>query len=143
VRFWDSSVVVALLVDDARSVVAETWLREDPDLVVWWAAEIECASAICRLERDGVLEPGGARRALVRLRRLAGAWNEIEPTDAVRRAALRILRLHPLRVADALQLAPASVAAEDDPGSLTLVTFDARLAAAAEREGFVLLGESV
>ena len=142
-RFWDSSVVVALLVDDARSVVAETWLREDPDLVVWWAAEIECASAICRLERDGVLEPGGARRALVRLRRLAGAWNEIEPTDAVRRAALRILRLHSLRAADALQLAAAFVAAEGDPGSLTLVTFDARLAAAAEREGFVLLGESV
>lgn len=140
-RFWDSSALVALLVDEPRSAAAEAWLREDPEIIVWWATEIECASAVARLEREGALDPGGTRTALSRLRRLAGAWNEVEASDAVRRVALRILRVHPLRAADALQLAAASVAAEGDPASLEFVTFDARLAAAAELEGFAHLGE--
>jgi predicted nucleic acid-binding protein len=50
--------------------------------------------------------------------------------------ATRLLRVHPLRAADALQLAAAIIAAEDDPRSLPFVTLDDRLALAAEREGF-------
>jgi hypothetical protein len=49
------------------------------------------------------------------------------------------LRVHPLRAADALQLAAAYIAAERRPSSLELVILDDRLAAAARREGFVLL----
>jgi predicted nucleic acid-binding protein len=47
---------------------------------------------------------------------------------------------HPLRAADALQLGAAIVAAEGDPSSLELVTLDHRLAEAAQREGFPVLG---
>jgi hypothetical protein len=50
--------------------------------------------------------------------------------------ALRFLRVHPLRAADALQLAAAFVAAERRPPSLELVTLDDRLVAAARKEGF-------
>jgi predicted nucleic acid-binding protein len=46
--------------------------------------------------------------------------------------------VHPLRAADALQLAAAVVAAEGIPASLSIVTLDERLAAAARREGFVV-----
>jgi len=47
--------------------------------------------------------------------------------------------VHPLRAADALQLAAAFVAAERQPSSLAVVTLDDRLAVAARKEGFVLI----
>lgn len=61
-------------------------------------------------------------------------------SDAVREAAVRFLRVHPLRAADALQLAAAFVAAEGRPSSLDLVTLNGRLAAAARKEGFTRAG---
>ena len=79
--------------------------------------------------------------AFDRLKQLAGGWHEIDPSDAVREAAVRFLRVHPLRIADALQLAAAFVAAERRPSSLEVITLDGRLAAAASKEGFVLVGE--
>jgi hypothetical protein len=48
--------------------------------------------------------------------------------------------VHPLRTADALQLAAAFVVAERRPSSLEVVTLDDRLAAAAGKGGFVLVG---
>jgi predicted nucleic acid-binding protein len=58
----------------------------------------------------------------------------------VERRARRLLALHPLRAADALQLASALVACDERPDRLPLVTLDERLAAAAMREGFRVLG---
>jgi len=52
-------------------------------------------------------EAGDERPAL-----LADAWHEVEPGDVVRENAMRFLRVHPLRAADALQLGAAFVAAE-------------------------------
>jgi hypothetical protein len=52
---------------------------------------------------------------------------------------VRFLRVHPLRAADALQLAAAFMAAERRPASLQVVTLDERLADAARREGFALV----
>ena len=111
----------------------------DPAILVWWATEVECASAIARLERDGVLEDAAVVQAFDRLRHLARAWHEVDPTDAVRESAVRFLRVHPLRAADALQLAAAFIAAERRPSTLELITLDDRLATAARKEGFVLI----
>ena len=55
---------------------------------------------------------------------------------AVRRTALRLLRVHPIRTADALQLAAALAAAHGDPSTLAFLSGDARLSAAADIEGF-------
>ncbi len=57
----------------------------------------------------------------------------------MRETAIRFLRVHPLRAADALQLAAAFIAAERRPPSLEMVTFDDRLADIARKEGFVLI----
>jgi predicted nucleic acid-binding protein len=73
------------------------------------------------------------------MRRLAAAWHEIDPSDAIRETAIRFLRVHPLRAADALQLAAAFIGAERRPASLEIVTLDDRLATAARREGFNVL----
>lgn len=74
-----------------------------------------------------------------RLGLLAASWVEIEPVEQVRRRAIRLLRLHPLRAADALQLAAALTAADEDPQRLDVVSSDDHLSAAARREGFKVL----
>jgi len=58
------------------------------------------------------------------------------PIVPIRQAAIRLLRVHGLRGADALQLGAALAVAEDQPASLQVVTLDDRLAQTAEREGF-------
>ena len=111
----------------------------DPEMVAWWATGAECVSALARLEREGSLIQASMSGGLRRLDGLARAWREVQPVTAVRETAIRLLRVHPLRTADALQLAAAIVAAEGHPASLPLVTLDERLAQAAEREGFVVV----
>lgn len=53
---------------------------------------------------------------------------------------MRFLRVHTLRAADSLQLAAAFVSADKRPAFLDVVTFDGRLAEAARKEGFVVVG---
>jgi hypothetical protein len=134
--FWDSSAIVPLLVAEPATAQMQALARQDPDLLVWWASQTECASALSRLEHADALSQEGVEEALRRLMDLAQGWHEIEPCEIVREAAARFLRVHPLRAADALQLAAAFVAAEGRPRSLPLVSLDDRLLEAARKEGF-------
>ncbi len=138
-RFWDSSAVVPLLVVEPSSPAVMRSYELDPEIVAWWATEAECVSALARLEREGSLASSSMVEGLRRLDALAQAWREVQPVAAVREIAVRLLRVHPLRTADALQLAAAIVVAEGHPSSLPLVTLDERLAQAAEREGFAIV----
>lgn len=133
-RFWDSSALVALLVEEADSAVRARHLTEDPVLAVWWGTEIECESAIQRRIREGTLTRAGARLAQERLRDLSRAWHEVLPTQVVRRLAIRLLRTHPLRAADAIQLAAALMVADAESSGLVFVSADHRLTEAAEVE---------
>lgn len=65
---------------------------------------------------------------------LRTAWLEIQPTDDLRTLAGRLLRVHPLRAADALQLAAALTWAGSRP-SEEFVTLDERLRETARLEG--------
>ena len=138
-RFWDSSALLPLVVREPTTAVARAELARDPVIVVWWATHIECASALARLERDGALGERSVARSFELLARLATAWHEVDPGDLLRESAVRLLRVHPLRAADALELAAATMAAEQRPSSLGFVTADRRLAAAAAKEGFPVL----
>lgn len=138
-KYWDSSALVALVVDEPRSAERRATIRRDPVIVTWWGSRIECASALNRLERDRRFEDDGLGRSMDQLGMLAASWLEIEPLERVRRRAIRLLRLHPLRAADALQLAAALTASDEDPQRLDLVSSDDRLSAAARREGFTVL----
>ena len=108
-------------------------------MLVWWACEVECVSALARLEREGLFNGSAMTLALERLRQLAAGWHEVDPSDAIRETAVRFLRVHPLRAADALQLAAAFLAAERRPRSSEIVTLDDRLAIAARKEGFTVI----
>lgn len=135
-KFWDSSAVVPLLVRESSSPALRKLAKSDPELIVWWGTESECISALSRLERETEAAAAAVERALDRLDRLARSWHEVQPTPRVRDLARRLLRVHPLRAADALQLAAAIVASRDRPSSLPLVCLDRRLVEAAKREGF-------
>jgi predicted nucleic acid-binding protein len=138
VRFWDTSALVPLLAEEPATLPVQRLYAEQP-AIVWWATVVECASAIARLERDGSLTAVQAIEAFGRLDALRASWIEIEAGDEVRDVARRMLRVHPLRAADALQLAAAWLGSERRPASLPVVTLDERLRAAAAREGFPLV----
>lgn len=142
-RFWDSSAIVPLLVGEPSTTAATAEVERDPEIIVWWATEVDCVSALARLEREASLGGPGMTAAIERLDALARAWQEVQSVDRIRQTATRLLRVHGLRAADALQLAAAISAAEDRPASLGMVTLDDRLARAAEREGFKVAVPSI
>lgn len=138
-KFWDSSAVTPLLADEPTRKSMLQLLQQDPQVLIWWGTPIEIASALARLEREKSLTADEVSNALSRTRQLVDSWHEIVPSDAVRRTAERLLRTHPLRAADSLQLAAALIAADHDPSTLEIVCLDARLARAARREGFAVI----
>jgi hypothetical protein len=85
------------------------------------------------------LDAGRFATARKRLLDFERAASVILPSEALRNRADRLLGVHPLRAADAFQLASLLTAAEDQPTELPLVTLDERLAEAARREGFSVL----
>ena len=139
-RFWDTSALLPLFVAEKESRRARSWLRRDPVVLVWTLSRVELLSALARRERK---EPSAAR-GLVRARAQVLAaweeWSEIVALEPVRRQAERLVSVHPLRAADALQLGAALVATDLDPAGLGFATFDERLATAALKEGFAVLG---
>lgn len=136
-RYWDASGIVPLLVEQSHSREMEKLIEQDPDIVTWWGSSIECFSALMRLVREGRLNSSGAQAAERRLRELRKGWNEVLPTEACRRAAERMLRVHPLRAADAQQLAAALIASDNEPSMLEVVCLDQRLTEALRKEGFI------
>jgi predicted nucleic acid-binding protein len=136
VKFWDSSALVPLLVEEEVTVQIRDLFLSEPGMIAWWGAPVECVSAVSRLEREGHLSPQEATKALERLDALALLWHRIEPVDAVLETARRLLRVHSLRAADSLQLAAAFLASEGRPSTLQFVCLDDRLGIAAQREGF-------
>jgi len=139
-RFWDSSAILALLVDEPTRERLMARLEEDNDVLTWWGTPVEIASALAQQERESLLTPDEVSSTLAALHALAASWHEIVPSDSVRRTAERLLRTHSLRAADSLQLSAALIAADHNSSSLEIVCLDERLTIAARREGFTVLG---
>lgn len=111
-------------------------LAEDTRMIVWWATEVEAISALARRHRDGHLSQSALAQARSLLTELTESWSEVQPAPRLRRVAERLLLVHPLRAADALQLAAALAWTDGDPGHNHVVCLDERLRLAAQREGF-------
>jgi predicted nucleic acid-binding protein len=140
VRFWDTSAIIPLVIAENSSSRVKRWLAQDPDVIVWTLTRVELLSAIARRRRENPEASAiliAARRDL--LRAWAG-WSEITAIDVARRHAERLVETHPLRAGDAMQLAAALIAADNEPVSFEFVTLDSNLADAADREGFSVLG---
>jgi hypothetical protein len=70
---------------------------------------------------------------------LAGEWSEVQPSELVRQRAERLLMVHPLGAADALQLAAALLWTEGATGGAGFVCLDQNLREAGLKEGFTVL----
>jgi predicted nucleic acid-binding protein len=103
-------------------------------------SSVEVLSALARLDRssDGLADlVSSIRRAVLdRVRRC----HQVTIADAVRQRAERLVSVHALSAADALQLAAALVVSREQPETLEFVTLDKVLARAARFEGFRVVG---
>jgi uncharacterized protein len=141
-RFWDSSALLPLLVDEPSGAHMRRLLTVDAQILAWWSSRVEMAAALARREREGSLSTIAADAAYAALQRLAQSWEEVTPSDLIRTTAQRLLRTHALRAADSLQLAAALVASGREPAGLEFVCLDERLGNAARREGFPVVALS-
>ena len=138
-RFWDSSAIVPLIVEEPATKDATLWIAEDSEMTVWTLTPIEIVSALERRVREGTLKELEAIAAEDLGLELLKSAHEIAALEPAKGLARRILRTHPLRAADSLQLAAAILWAEGAPEGAVVHTFDHRLGRAALREGFTVI----
>ncbi len=141
-RYWDASALVPLVVAEKSTERVRSWLEEDPAIVTWAWTRVELVAAVERRVREGHYTKEQRRSALDRFAALAETWDEVTDLLAARARALPLLARHPLRAADAAQLAAALLVTEQGQTALTFVCLDERLATAAELEGLRVLGGS-
>lgn len=137
--FWDTSALVSLCCYQPQSSQARQAARTYSRQVVWWGTVIEAVSSLNRLTCEEVLSVDESRQAFARLDYLRSRWNEVQPTEDVRERAERLLRIHKLRAADALQLASALVWCKDRPRGRSLIGSEGNLLQAASTEGFSII----
>lgn len=133
-RFWDSSALIQLFVDQTDTERVRQLYLDGSPVVVWWGTQVECVRAFCKLSADHVIP----RRSLDLVLSLFAdnwkLWFEVQPADEVRRRANDAARKHLLRAADALQLGAALFAQERAGRQLDFVCFDNKLGKAAVSE---------
>lgn len=135
-KFWDTSALVPLFVEEATTDSLRRTIAEDPDVVIWALTHVELASVIWRRKP----EPPAGRAELARQAAASvEEWDAVLLFQPVIERALNACKRHQLRSADALQLAAALVACNGIPSNLPFVTLDGELASAARAEGFPVL----
>jgi predicted nucleic acid-binding protein len=135
-RFWDSSAIVPLVIAESESEYCLNALSADQNMLVWCLSRVEVLSGLCRRLREEIVNEKSFEQAKSRLRIILESAFEVKAIENVRSRAARLLEVHPLRAADACQLAAALVGTQEDPGRLPMICFDRRLAEAARKEGF-------
>jgi uncharacterized protein len=136
VKFWDSSALVPLIIEERHSKTCRQLLRTDSTQLVFCFTRTEILSAIWRKHREGLLDTSDVRLAEGRLDKLAARWTEVDSVTPVRDAAEQLLRVHPLRAADSLQLGACVAVFGTHRRDREFVVLDDLLADAARQEGF-------
>ncbi len=134
-RYWDASALVPLVISEPSSETVRAWLSDDERIVTWAWTRVEITSAVERRARQGLLSRTQRRDALGRFEALGETWDEVTDVLAVRSRAIPLLARHPLRAADAAQLAAALLVSEQVVVGFAFVCLDETLTSAAEREG--------
>ena len=135
--FWDSSALIPLCVSQPQTAVART-LYAKFRIVAWWATQVEIVSGLTRLIRMGGMTQQQFLASKPFVQNLARRWVSIHESASIVPSACRLLELHPLRAADALQLAAALEACEHSPLGVAFITGDQRLSDAARQAGFLV-----
>jgi predicted nucleic acid-binding protein len=97
-------------------------------------SEVEIVSALARRAREGHIAPADGQRAIAALLADLASLHIVELLPEVTTQARALVQRHPLRTADAIQLASCLYLVEQLGESVPFVAFDARLRAAARAE---------
>lgn len=138
-RFWDSSAIVPVIIEQRGTSAVRKLMAEDEAMAVWWGTVVECEGAIARLGRDRKVAPEELEAVRLQFAELEKLWTEIVPSADLRYRAVQIVRRHSLRAADALQLAAAIYVTGEVLSARPFVSLDRRLREAAAMEGFAVL----
>ena len=137
-KFWDSSAIVPLLILERETEECLRIFKSDPDVIVWTMSKVEVFSALCRRFRQKGMNEEVFDSVKIRMGLFFDGAFEIVSIPRVKERALRLLQIHSLKAADALQLAAALVATQEMPAKLAFMSFDEQLSKAAKCEGFLI-----
>lgn len=133
-RFLDSSAIVTAYASDAGIDRKRELLSGR--VTVSRLTEVETVSGLVRLARENSLRARSRDVAITEFLGDFARWHIIELLPEITAGAREMLKRHPLRAGDAIQLASGLSVNAGVAGALdSFVTFDRRLADAARREG--------
>lgn len=114
-KFWDASAIFPLLVPEQQSDYCLQILKDDPEILLWCMSRVEVISALTRRLREQALTFDRFQAAKMRFHQILESAYQITALEKVMNRAVRLLEVHPLRAADACQLASGLVATQEDP----------------------------
>jgi uncharacterized protein len=114
-KFWDSSAIIPLLVPEQQSDSCLEILKGDRDILLWCMSRVKVISALTRRLREKALIFDQFQAAKMRFYQILESAYQITAIEKVMNRAVRLLEVHPLRTADACQLASGLVATQEDP----------------------------
>ena len=143
--FADASAIVKLFLSEAGS---DRLADEPGPFAISMVTRVEVASAIWRKARErrvdaslSAVAAADVNSQLTNGSLVSGAEVfEVAMTEPQVTAASRLCGVHALRAGDAIQLATALAVRRVDPSCNRFWVFDRRLADAASREGFAVVG---
>jgi predicted nucleic acid-binding protein len=133
-RYFDASALVKRYVRETGSAKVRRLIASDTPATSR-LSEIEVASALERLAREGEIARAERDRALAALDTDLRSIVVVELTDEVCATARRLLQQRSLRAGDAIQPASCLYLQEELAEPVPMVVFDDRLLAAARLEG--------
>jgi predicted nucleic acid-binding protein len=132
-RYFDASALAKRYVREKGSLKVRRLLASDLPVTSRYSG-VEIASALARLVREGAITDEQGERALAAFNEDLTAMMVVELTPAIVTRAQALVRRHPLRAGDAVQLASCLELRDELGEPMTMVAFDGRLAAAARKE---------
>ncbi|MCB1055112.1 MAG: type II toxin-antitoxin system VapC family toxin [Acidobacteria bacterium] len=140
IRFFDASALVKRYIAEEHSATVEQWFSSGTAFSSR-LSEVEIASALARRCRDGDITAKERDQILGRLYDdLERALYVVELQPAVLQAAVVLIKRHPLRSGDAIQLASAlSLRRAGAASPVEFAVFDGKLSTAAQAEGLEVL----
>ena len=134
VIYWDTSAILSTLITDTHSEEAQEWANKEGTHLLSSLAYAEVLAVLSRMKRERMMADLLVEAALQTLE--IGPWRRLNSApEWTLMAALS--KKWPLRGADLWHLSVAKSVCEQLP-ELKVLTFDARLKAAAHGEGIAL-----
>lgn len=138
IAYLDTSALVKLYVREAGSAAVRAARDRTEVLATSRLSYVEAHAAAARRAREGGLSQKASERFAQDLRRDWPCYAVIEVSEIVCSLAVELVGRHPLRAADALQLASALFLRESTGQPILFLCFDERLLAAAQGEGLAV-----